>query len=552
MPVAWSGAGETFREELRQRLERPHEIDAVPVAGSMLMAHGPLRSVYEANGWEPLWFERLEPVDQLRQVPATLELAASHGLEPDHYHREALTVALQGLRSSSTPNSVPALVDVELMATDALLALAHHLAHGRIDPESIDPEWFIEREQPTLTSSVMRHALGGKGGRELLETLLPSHPAYHRLVEQLALKRELADNGEWLAVDAALPLIRPGDSDERIPAIRRHLARLERGEAVPADSKPQYFDDALEQAVRAFQQRHGLAVDGIIGPQTLNALNVPPTARVEQLRANLERWRWLPQSLGEEYVLVNIAGFGMQVVSNGEEVMRQRVIVGQPYRRTPVFTGRMSYLVLNPSWEVPPRLAVRDQLPRIRANPDYLADMGFAVLQGWGAEERRIDPADVDWNSLSPRNFPYRLRQAPGPDNALGRVKFMFPNRHNVYLHDTPARELFGQHERAFSSGCIRLEDADELARWLLTQRSDLMSKERIESTWNHGRETTVRLDRHMPVYLLYWTAWVGDDNQVHFRRDIYQRDQRLIEALNTPPPGPESPDITLTRGYDA
>ncbi len=553
VPVASASSEHELREPLRQRLELLHETGMVRVADSRLLAPGPLHSLYEANAWQPLWFQGLEAIEQLELVPATLDLAATHGLDPDHYHRNALINALKRLQSANASNPVEALIDAELLATDALLSLAHHLAGGRIDPESIDPEWFIEREQPELKTSVIRHALGNKEGRELLESLLPGHPAYHRLVEKLALKRELAANGQWQVVEAGLPLIRAGEQDERIPTIRRQLAHLDDSLDVSPDADPQTYDEPLEAAVRHFQQRHGLIVDGIIGPQTLGALNVPPAARVEQLRANLERWRWLPQSLGEEYILVNIAGFGMQVVSNGEEVMRQRVIVGQPYRRTPVFTGRMSYLVLNPSWEVPHRLAVRDQLPRIRGNPDYLDEMGFAVLQGWGAEERRVDPADIDWDSLSPRNFPYRLRQAPGPDNALGRVKFMFPNHHNVYLHDTPARGLFKQEERAFSSGCIRLEAAEELTRWLLARRSELMSEERIESTWDHGRETTVRLDRHLPVYLLYWTAWVGDDDQVHFRRDIYQRDQRLIEALNTPPPNPEHPDATtLTRGNDA
>jgi L,D-transpeptidase YcbB len=549
-PVHSSADEDKLREQLRQRLEQLHETGAVRVADSTLLAPGPLQSLYEANAWQPLWFRDWEALEQLSRVPATLKLAAAHGLDPDHYHQATLASALE--RISDNASRPQALVDAELLATDALLSLAHHLAHGRIHPESIDPEWFIERDQPELKESVIRHALGNKSGQELLESLLPTHRAYHRLVEQLALKREMASNGKWLTVASGLPLIRPGQYDERIPAIRHQLARLDDSTEALNSDNPERYDARLEDAVRRFQRRHGLAIDGIIGPQTLGALNVTPTQRVEQLRANLERWRWLPQSLGKEYILVNIAGFGMQVVSGGEEVMRQRVIVGLPYRRTPVFAGRMSYLVLNPSWEVPHQLAVQDQLPRIRANPGYLEEMGFAVLQGWGAEERRIDPADVDWDQLSRRNFPYRLRQAPGPDNALGRVKFMFPNRHNVYLHDTPARGLFKQDERAFSSGCIRLEDAEGLARWLLSQRSELMSEDRIQSTWAGGRETTVRLDRHLPVYLLYWTAWAGDDDQIHFRRDIYQRDRRLIEALNAPPPLHHSTDSDTTTGQDA
>jgi L,D-transpeptidase YcbB len=549
VPMPAVAKDEPLREQLRQRLELLNESGTVPIADSVLLAPGPLQSLYKARAWQPLWFDDLAALEQLSRVPATLNLATTHGLDPVHYHQGALMSALERIEEVDGERRIQALVDAELMATDALLSLVHHLTHGRIDPESIDSEWFIEREQPALQDAVIRHALGEKPGRTLLESLLPAHPAYQRLVERLALKRELAVNGDWEEVDTGRPLIRPGQSDERLPAIRRQLSRLGDLDETPQDHDGTHYDAELEKAVRRFQRRHGLAIDGVIGPQTLGALNVSPADRVEQLRANLERWRWLPQSLGEEYILVNIAGFGMQVVSGGEEVMRQRVIVGLPYRRTPVFTGQMSYLVLNPSWEVPYRLATQDQLPRIRANPDYLEEMGFALLQGWGADEQRIDPANVDWDSLSRRHFPYRLRQAPGPQNALGRVKFMFPNRHNVYLHDTPARGLFAHEERAFSSGCIRVENADSLARWLLADRSQLMSEERIESTWAGGRETTVRLDRHMPVYLLYWTAWVGDDDQVHFRRDIYQRDQRLIEALNAPPPPPIQTVSVLSRG---
>jgi L,D-transpeptidase YcbB len=537
-PVHSSADEDKLREQLRQRLEQLHETGAVRVADSTLLAPGPLQSLYEANAWQPLWFRDWEALEQLSRVPATLKLAAAHGLDPDHYHQATLASALE--RISDNASRPQALVDAELLATDALLSLAHHLAHGRIHPESIDPEWFIERDQPELKESVIRHALGNKSGQELLESLLPTHRAYHRLVEQLALKREMASNGKWLTVASGLPLIRPGQYDERIPAIRHQLARLDDSTEALNSDNPERYDARLEDAVRRFQRRHGLAIDGIIGPADPRCAqrHARPSASINCVPTWSAgagcRSRWV-----KEYILVNIAGFGMQVVSGGEEIMRQRVVVGQPYRRTPVFTDRMSYLVINPSWEVPHRLATQDQLPRIRANPDYLHELGFAVLQGWGAEERRMDPDEIDWQSLSRNHFPFRLRQAPGPDNALGRVKFMFPNRHNVYLHDTPAHGLFALEERALSSGCIRLEDAGALTRWLLTERSTLKTPEQLTAVFNSGRETTVRLDRHIPVHLLYWTAWIDEDDRVHFRRDVYQRDRRLIDALNAAPPLP-------------
>jgi len=354
------------------------------------------------------------------------------------------------------------------------------------------------------------------------------------------LQRGLVANGSWPTIEGGASL-HPGYTDARVPVIRRRLVDL--GDHRPADpavaaADAEIYDETLDEAVRRFQARHGLKQDGVVGRRTLEALNVAPEARVEQLRANLERWRWLPQSLGEEYILVNIAGFRMDVVSGGDRVMRQRVIVGQPYRRTPVFAGRMTYLVLNPSWEVPHRLAVRDKLPEILNDPEYLSRLGFTVLQAWGAEERKVNPDEVAWQTLSPSHFPYRLRQAPDPENALGRVKFMFPNEHSVYLHDTPTRGLFAEEARAFSSGCIRVEDPIELAEWLLggPGRPQVMTSEGIHRVLDDGKETTVQLGKPIPVNLLYWTVWAEDDGTVHYRHDIYGRDGPLIEALNRSP----------------
>ncbi len=529
-----------LRERLRHRLETLHEPGQLIASGQQLMATTLLQQVYEARGWEPIWFdEQAAPGALIDQLEDALALAARHGLIPDHYHRRTLGRMRDRIdREASGGADRRVLVDIELLASDGLLNLGHDLLHGRVQPESIDPNWNIQREVPDLLERLAEER--GDAAIDLvaiLDGLAPQHPEYRALLERLTLQRELATNGHWPAI-ASGPLLRPGESDLRVSKIRNRLQFL--GDLVMDGSSESRdhgdeYDETLEAGVRAFQRRHGLDIDGVVGPRTLAELNTTPEQRIEQLRANLERWRWLPRDLGEEYILVNIAGFEMQVHSNGENVMTQRVVVGTPYRRTPVFTGRMTYLVLNPSWEVPHRLAVRDQLPRIRADEDYLERMGFAVLKGWGAEEQRIDPTDIDWDAKSPRHFPYRLRQAPGPENALGQVKFMFPNRHNVYLHDTPARDLFARGERAFSSGCIRIEDPNRLTLWLLTERADILAPDRIQAILDSGRETTVRLDRALPVHLLYWTAWVDDEGRIQYRRDLYERDSRLIEALNSP-----------------
>jgi L,D-transpeptidase YcbB len=524
-----------LRELIRHRLEHMLPEQTPVAAGQSLFAAPAVQRLYLERVWLPIWFDdQGQPRPLLEQVLNTLSLADEHGLDSAHYHQARLVELIESVNDADPATRI----DVELLATDALMTLGTHLAFGKVDHESIDPGWMIEREPPELMARLNRRSSADVQLRSILESLLPQHQEYHALVDRLALQRRLLDEGDWPQIESG-PALRPGDHEARLSQIRQRLLAL--GDLVEHGSAdPDTYDEGLEPAVQQFQHRHGLNPDGIIGRNTLAALNVSPRSRIDQLRANLERWRWLPASLGEEYILVNIAGFDMHVVSGGERVMEQRVVVGQPYRRTPVFTGRMTYLVLNPSWEVPHRLASQDQLPRIQENPAYLEEMGFAVLRGWGSEEVRIDPAEVDWSALSRRNFPFRLRQAPGPQNALGQVKFMFPNRHNVYLHDSPARGLYALEDRARSSGCIRLEQPERLTEWLLNERASLMSTERIAAVLDSGRETTVRLDRPLAVHLLYWTAWVDQHGQVQYRRDVYQRDGALLDALDAAPAFPD------------
>lgn len=526
-----------LNEALRQRLESLSlSVVETPSTPLSLFAMGPLQELYEARGWEPIWFDREgRPKASQTQLLNAIDVAYEHGLTPEHYHRGAI----EGLLSSSSEplDEWTSQVRLELLASDALLTLGNHLAYGRVEPETIDSDWLIERDPPQLMAALESMTSGQQV--DLSETLSaqgPNSPAYQDLVQRLHFQRQWVGNEPWEPITDG-PILRLGSDDERVPAIRRRLEQLGdlQGSEQP-DASDGLVDSSFMAGVARFQTRHGLKPDGLVGRRTLAELNVSPEQRVEQLRVNLERWRWLPRSLGAEYILVNIAGFDMQVVRHGDVVMSQRVVVGRPYRRTPVFTGQMTYLVIHPSWEVPHSLAVKDQLPRIKEDPGYLKEMGFSVLRGWGANEIRIEPTEVDWQTLSARNFTYRLRQAPGPKNALGRVKFMFPNRHNVYLHDTPSRGLFAEDDRAQSSGCIRLEAPELLTRWLLVERGQQRTEEELRALYDRGVETTVRLKQAIPVHLLYWTAWADQQGSVHYRRDIYERDLSLMKALNAPP----------------
>lgn len=543
--AALAGDGD-LSERLRHRLE-VLPVEALAARNRPLHVPAGVAAFYRDRVWVPVWVRPDSGTRQsLQALVSALEAASVHGLSPAHYHLEALREAIDDTsnRVGALP-ATPMLADIELLATDAFLALGSHYANGRVDPVTIDPDWHLTRE-PRAALSALRDLNQDRfaNSSQALESLLPDYPEYRLLMERLALQRRLAEEVPWPEIMPG-PLLRPGESDARVLLIQARMRML--GDLDPdpeahaiADAKDPVYTSGLESAVQAFQRRHGLEPDGVIGPRTLAELNTSPERRIAQIRANMERWRWMPSELGAEHIRVNIAGFRMDVMSGNKLVMRKRAIVGRPYRRTPVFSGNMTYLVLNPSWEVPSRLAANDQLPQIQADPGYLDRMGFQILSGWGAEERRIDPSQVDWSALDHQNFPFRLRQAPGPLNALGQVKFMFPNQHNVYLHDTPARDLFAQEERAFSSGCIRVDEPMDLVDWLLSGpgRPRVMTPEEIRRILDSGTETTVRLGRALPVHLLYWTAWVGEDGRIQYRPDIYGRDAPLIEALDRAPNG--------------
>jgi murein L,D-transpeptidase YcbB/YkuD len=267
-----------------------------------------------------------------------------------------------------------------------------------------------------------------------------------------------------------------------------------------------------------------------VGARTLAALNVPVEERIRQIQLNLERWRWMPDDLGSRYVLANIPGFQMQMVEAGHVVKTMRTIVGQKDRPTPVLSSMITYLEINPYWYVPSKIAREDLLPKIRGNPNFLVHQNFRVFDSWDADAREIDPFTIDWASLSEDHFPFRLRQEPADRNALGRVKFMFPNEQSVYIHDTPSKGLFQKTSRPFSSGCVRLEEPLALVSLLLSGQ-DWDQARLLEAVASNQRQVVI-LDEPVPVYLVYLTAWVEEDGEAHFREDIYGHDQELFSAL--------------------
>jgi murein L,D-transpeptidase YcbB/YkuD len=287
------------------------------------------------------------------------------------------------------------------------------------------------------------------------------------------------------------------------------------------------FDHGLEEAVKRYQLRHGLEADGRVGPETRQSLNIPVAEKIMQIRINMERWRWMPRKLGQRYLLVNMTGFELYLMENDSTELSMPVIIGKAYRATPSFSGLVSRMEYNPYWTVPGNMTVTDFVPRLIKDSSYLSKKSIKLYRGWGANAQEIDPQTVNWSGLNKDRFPYWLRQDPGPENALGRIKFLFSNPYEIYLHGTPDRHLFDRLVRTFSSGCIRVKDPVQLAAYLLND-SSLEMEEEILSNIHLGSNQGVDLPVAIPIYLVYWTAWVGGDGEMNFRHDIYRRDAQL------------------------
>ncbi len=525
-------------ELLRNRIEAAGSPPILLVGKEVIYASHTLPAFYERRAYRIAWSGNGGPLPQVHDLLYSIHRADLEGLRPDDYHLrriEAVLGSLPDMRHAAQPIDPRLLVDLDLLLTDAFLMYGFHLLDGRLDSETIDPEWHIQSPEEDL-SRVLEDALGENRVREALESLLPRTPCYQHLKEARARYRRIAADGGWPMIPEGDKLEK-GSSGSRVRLLRERLVAS--GDLAAAGIDGEMFDGMLEGAARRFQERHGLAADGVVGPNTLGALNVPVEERLRQIEINLERWRWLPRSLGDRFIRVNIANFEMDLFEGGERIMNMRVIVGRDYRRTPVFSDVMTYIVINPYWNVPRKLATQDKLPLIKQDPAYLADQKMRVFSGWGADAVEIDPSTVDWSQVTAGGFAWRLRQDPGPKNALGRIKFMFPNKFDVYLHDTPSKGLFAQPDRAVSSGCIRLEEPIELAEYLLRGYPE-WTRPAILAAIENGLEQTVRLLEPIPVHILYCTAWVEDTGEIHFRRDIYGRDKAVADALMSLPPTPE------------
>ena len=505
-----------------------------------------LPAFYVQRQYQPVWLDEQGIRPTALALVSAISSAGEDGLDPSDYHIDAIEeirAAVAGGKSLLYGRTAEQWAEFDILLTDAFLLFCSHLSGGRVNPETLHNDWVISA--PTVDMMALLHTVATETQlNRAIDQLRPSQSGYVHLRTHLYRLRQVASSGGWPRIPEGETL-RPGDRHERILALRHRL--MADGSLLPDDQleAPERFDENLVATVKRFQLRNGLKADGLVGSQTLAALNISAGQRIRQVELNLERWRWLPDSLGDRYISVNTADFTMRVVENNRTVLEMPVIVGKPARQTPVFSSQMSYMVVNPDWTVPFTIAVEDMLPKALEDPDYFEKQGISVYWGWDEKAPPINPRHVDWRAYGFNNFPFRFLQAPGPTNALGRFKFMFPNKFAVYLHDTPHRAHFDLVKRDFSSGCIRVADAVALAEYLLRDNPG-WSSQRLASVLKSGESQTIHINQPIWVHLLYMTAWVDQEGVLQFRRDIYDRDTDLERALAGRPPRPLPTNGTL------
>jgi murein L,D-transpeptidase YcbB/YkuD len=492
--------------------------------GDTLTVRPSVVAFYRDRGFRPAWTDDDEILGRGLSMLEAIGTADAEGLDRERYHFSTAREMADLLDEDAVEDrELEYLGNLDILLTENFARLAQDLAAGTLDPERAGLTWRIERGQAP-ESSLIDAVMEGEDPKAVLAGVRPRVPYYDRMVEALARLRTVEADGGWSTVPEGEAL-EEGAEGPRVAALRARLMAGDDPEetrlAKAGERRAERFDPELRQALEHFQTRHNLQEDGALGPNTLTALNVPVAERIEALRLNLDRWRWLPRDLGERFILVNVAGFELEVVEGDSAIESMDVVVGATAHQTPIFQDTLEHMVVNPYWNVPESIAEEEIIPAALEDPTYLERNDYELVRDGNA----IAPSSVPASELTSGD--YRIRQKPGDGNALGHVKFIFPNANDIYLHDTPADNLFSQRSRAFSHGCIRVERPADLARTLLATLTD-RDPSAYESLRQAEGEQWVPFDPEIPVYILYFTAWVDEDGTIRFHDDVYDRDATL------------------------
>lgn len=551
----------------RQKIQSQSYIPTIQIQTQNVKADKNLPTLYSENNYSLYWIDSNGPTSNAYEMVEVIRISSDEALIPDDYNIKEIDATLKRLEVSGKSYNTEDLAELELLLSNSFLKYAHDIHYGRVRAEQINLD-LISGEKPVEMSKLLLEATTSNNVQGTLETLMPKYPVYGKLKVALKQYREIAAKGGWQGVPYG-DKFKKGARGQRVIALRERLKVT--GELDPSTPDSEVFDSTLEIAVKEYQERNGLYVDGVVGESTLEALNVPVEERVSQIELTMERWRLLPQYMGNKYILVNIANYHLYGVENNNDRLNMRIVVGKPEWNTPMFSEEMTHIVMNPYWNIPPSIFKDDIAPRIRQDSEYLSKRGIDAV-GLNAPKKivvkesetievaeNVETADAGdtsgesgESSLSEVEIQnkkaqeeyiakvlsgnYRLRQNPGPGNPLGQIKFLFPNKHSVYLHDTPNRGFFKRAQRNFSHGCIRVEKPLDLAEFVLASNAE-WDQDKIQSSINSRKTRTVHLNQTIPVYILYFTSWVDDQGNVNFHKDIYGLDQTLLNALRTTRP---------------
>ncbi|MGY9046778.1 hypothetical protein P775_19365 [Puniceibacterium antarcticum] len=477
-----------------------------------------IAAFYRARDFAPIWTgASAQDLARRQALFEALAQAKSHGLPATRYGADGLIAMMGTVRNAQEQG------EVEVALTRAFVAYAHDIQTGILKPGDVVSG--IKREVPLRDPALTLASLMQNDPRAAIRALAPQSQEYARLMkEKMLLERKLTQGGWGPVVNSGK--IEPGQSGPAVVALRNRLIAMGyMGRSVSAS-----YDPDLKAAVMQFQGDHGLTADGVAGRDTLGQINIGVEERLQSILVAMERERWLnlPGGLGKRHIRVNLTEFNAKIIDDGKVTFETRSVIGAvpADRETPEFSDVMEYMVVNPSWYVPRSIVVKEYLPKLRDNPGAVGHLEITDSRGQSVNRA------AGFGQYSASSFPYSMRQPPGPSNALGQVKFMFPNKYNIYLHDTPSKSLFNSEVRAYSHGCIRLGDPKDFAYALLSRQTD--DPEGVfQSRLRTGKESTISLETPVPVHLIYRTAFTSAKGRINYRRDIYDRDARIWAALS-------------------
>ncbi len=520
-----SKSGSAFEKEVRAIIKgnivQLEQSNTILLRGERIIGNGIISGIYRETGHNRLW---TEPKNR-RDLIQIIENSYYEGLNPNDYHIEIIRKydQFQSVGGRLNPKFT---AEADIIMTNAMLTFAFHMIQGKVHPTQLDPKWnYSYRSFPDSAEFRVLHRLKTQSLWEGVKNITPQIAQYERLKYWFAYYDSLdktGGNAEQIKYPGR-PL-RKGDSSKVVGELKRHLVNYEYSFS---STNSDLFDDELESTLKDFQLRNGIEDDGIAGKRTFDALNISIRERMDILRVNMERFRWINNDLPDEFLLVNVADFHLYLLRKNVVDYKCRVVVGKQHHETPVFNSEIHYVVFNPTWTVPYSIATKEMLPRLKKDSNYLQNRNMTLLRGG----KELDPSTVDFTQYSIGNFPFTIRQEQGPQNALGRMKFIFPNQYSVYLHDTPSKSYFEKAERTFSHGCIRVQNPHLLAEQLLGNKG--YDQNKISQALDSKEITTVYLKKPLPVYLMYWTCYESRiDKKMYFFKDVYGRDQKILMKL--------------------